>query len=296
MHTEQIIIEGDVARRVRMEVLDETLLANLAPHLTTRLATTLPVLPQNPARFINFNPETGDGIILIETRPRRHIIQVQHRSDRYARDAERRDDDGLSRFNVQLPYQYFAYAFTFHTRQDALANFTVGAAFLFWAKEPFREPTDTLYVASCPNVDSSGSICWGSTRSDASSLSAKLDDQVNNFFTTIFNEDLGHMTPFGTSMLEWEEASEDPLAWRTWEYWDNARAMTVEEIADHISAAPLTNMAELNPAFVAIPPLPENFTLARAQEYLSSLNPGAHRRLAAALATVQAPDPEEAET
>jgi hypothetical protein len=294
MSPEQIIIEGDVVRRVRTDILDETLLANLAGHLTTRLATTLPILPQNPTRYISFDPEAGTGLILLETRPRRHIIQVRHNTDRFPEDAARRDDDGLSRFNVQLPYQYFAYSFEFHEQAGALARFTVGHAFLFWAKDPIREPTDTLYLAHCPNVDVSGSICWGSTRSDASSLSAKLDDQVNNFFTTQFNEDLGHTTPFGTSMTLWEANSsdDDPLAWRNWDYWDEARAVPVNEVAAHMRLAPPTNIADLNPAFIRLPELPTNFTVARAQEWLNSLEPAARRRLLAAVATTPEPEAE----
>lgn len=291
MSTEQIIIEGNIARRVRMEVLNETPLDNLAEHLTTRLATTLPVLPQNPARYIHFDPEERTGIVLIETRPRRHMIQVRHQDDRFPADAARRDEDGLSRFNVQLPYQYFAYTFRFNTRADALANFTIGSAFLFWAKDPIRTDEDLLYVARCPNVDNAGSICWGSTHSDSSSLSARLDDQVNNFFTTIFNEDLGHMTPFGTSLLAWEENSEDALGWRDWDYWTNARTVPVKEVQEYIGLAPPTNIAELSPSFIDIPALPQNFTVARAQEWLSNLDPGAHRRILAALNTM--PEPEE---
>lgn len=291
---EQIIIEGDVVRHVRTELLAESQFSELAPFLTTRLATTLPVLPQHPVRYISFDPDNGRGLMLVETKPGRHIIQVRHTGDRYQLDAERRDEDGLSRYNVQLPYQYFAYPFTMVTGADqALRSFTVGRAFLFWAKDAIRDLADTVHPARCPNVDEAGSICWGSTSSDSTSLSARIDDLVNNFYLTIFNEDLGHLTPFGTSLLDWENESDDPLAWRDWDYWNNVRAVPLNEITTYLGSAPPTNMASLDPSFVDMPELPTNFTVARAQTYLESLSPGAHRRLLAALATVPAPDPEE---
>lgn len=294
---ERIVIEGNLARHERVEVVYEAPLAGLTPFLTTRLATTLPVLPQRPVRYIHFDPEAGRGLLIVETSPRKHHIQVRHSGGRYTDDATRRDRDGLSRFEVQLPYQYFAYGFTMRTAGNSLVDFTVDRSFLFWAKDPIRDgATNYVWIAPVPNVDSNGSICWGSTNSDSRSLSARIDDLVNNFFTTVFNEDLGHRTPFGTSLTEWERASQgDPLAWREWDFWNDHNPMEAKDIPDHMNAAPPTNIAELNPAHINLPELPTNFTVARAQEWLSNLDPGAHRRILAALATVPAPEPEEAE-
>lgn len=283
--TEQLIIEGDIVRHVRTETLQESPLASLAPFLTTRLATTLPVLPQHPVRYISFDPESSRGLMLVETPPKRHVMQVRHASSgsRYAEDAQRRDADGLSRFNVMLPYQYFAYGFQVATRGEALTDFGVRQSFLYWRRDPIRTPSDTLFPARCPNVDGYGSICWGSTNSDSSSLSARIDDLVNNFFTTIFNEDLGHHTPFDTSLTQWETDSENPLAYRDWPMW-NSEGIPLSDIAARMGEAPPTNVAELNPTHVDLPVLPTNFTVARAREWLDSLSDGARRRISAAMA------------
>lgn len=289
MAIEQIQIEGNVVRHLRIETVAESAFDGLAPFLTTRLATTLPVLPQHPARYISFDPESGRGLIIVETKPGRHVIQVRHSGDRYETDAQRMDPDGLSRFNVQLPYQYFAYPFTMIVAGERLRDFTIGGAYLFWAKDAIRTETDLLYPARCPNVDGSGSICWGSTNSDSTSLSARIDDLVNNFYLTVFNEDLGHLTPFDTSLTEWEEASEDPLAWRTWDYWDDVNGRPLNSIAEYLNHAPPTNVAELNPSHIDIPELPGNFTVARAREWLSGLTDGARRRIEAALAPEEVP-------
>lgn len=281
---EQIIIEGSVVRHVRTETLAESAFTGLAPFLTTRLATTLPVLPQHPVRFVSFDPESGRGLMIVETKPGRHILQVRHSGQRYDVDAQREDADGLSRWNVQLPYQYFAYPYTMVTGTDErLRDFTIGSAYLFWAKDAIRTENDLVHPARCPNVDTSGSICWGSTNSDSASLSARIDDLVNNFYLTIFNEDLGHLTPFGDSLTDWETASADPLAWRQWDYWNNVAGIPISGVAEYIHAAPSTNMAELNPSFVDIPELPQNFTVAHAQDWLSNLDPGALRRIMAAV-------------
>lgn len=290
MATEQIIIEGETVRHVRTEVLNETSLASLAPHLTTRLPTTLPLLPQHPVRFVHFNPDSGTGLVIVETPPRRHTIQVRHHDDDdtdYSEDAERCDADGISRFNVMLPYQYFAYGFNVNLSDNALINFTINTSYLFWAKDPIRSPDSPVWVAPCPNVDERGSICWGSTNSDSSSLSARIDDLINNFFTTVFNEDLGHRTPFETSLTKWEEASDfGPLSYRDWTFWDNEPSLPVSEIPDQLDIHP-TNVAQLSPSFIALPELPENFTVARARAWLDNLNDGARRRLNAALALTE---------
>lgn len=282
---ERIIIEGNIARWVREEVINEASLESLAPHLTTRLSTTLPVLPQHATRYVSFDPEAGNGIIVVETTPKRHTMVVRHSShSAHTEDAARRDNDGLSRFNVQLPYQYFAYSFTVRERDGRLSNFTIDRSHLFWAKDPVRSPDDQLWVARCPNVDSGGGICWGSTTSDSSSLSARIDDLVNNFYTTTFNEDLGHLTPFDDSLLRWEADSEDPLAYRNWPMWDGT-SRPLSAIHQYLRTAEPTNMAELNPTHVDLPVLPENFTVARAQQWIASLSDGARRRLEAAIAS-----------
>ena len=171
-----------------------------------------------------------------------------------------------------------------------MVNFTIDSSYLFWAKDPIRAATDPVWIAPVPNVDGAGSICWGTTDSDSSSLSAKIDDLVNNFFTTTFNEDLGHRTPFGTSLTQWETNSVDPLAWREWVFW-NSTSMEVSAIAARMGSAEPTNMAELDPSFLDLPILPPNFTVLRAREWFDGLSAGAQRRLL--LATREAELPEE---
>jgi hypothetical protein len=283
--TDTIELDGTGrARLVRRQVLHEGALADLAPHLTTRLPTTLPVLPQNPTRFAHFDPETGTGLFLIETPPRLHHMRVAHYSGRHPTDQERQTDGNVGVFKVQLPWQYFAYSVHIAITGSSLRDFSVRESFLYWARDPIRSTSDKMFPALCPNVDEAGSICWGQTQSDSSSLSAQLDDLVNNFFTTTFNEDLGHFTPFGFSLTEWEADSEDPLAHRAWPIWEQDNGLTALEVHEALLNREPTNIANLNPAYVALPTLPHDFTVARAREWWDSLDEGAQRRLSAALA------------
>lgn len=282
---ERIIIEGDRARLERIELLSETPLAALAPHLTTRLATVMPVLPRNPVRYLAFDPNDGRGLMLVETPPKRTVLTMRHRTDTNHRiDAARaRDsDDGLARFYVQTPYQYFAYAFTFDVSGEALARFGISRHYLFWARDPISEPSSPIWRALCPNIDETGSICFGGTPSDSTSLAAKVDDLVNNFFTTTFNEDLGHATPFEGSLLDWERDSETPMSYRNWPLWEEP-PLRVEQLPSYVHETPITPIAEINPTHVNLPELPENFTVLRARRWLQQLDEGARRRITYAI-------------
>jgi hypothetical protein len=287
--SEQLIIEGDIVRQIRTEIISEAPLQSLAPFLTTKLPTTIPVLPQNPTRFLYFDPNAKTGIIIVETKPRRHVIQMLHeRGDDdhidYPEDFKRKDDDNISRFNVLLPWQYFAYTFKVELAGDSFTSFQVDRSSLFWAPEPYRTEDQLLWVAKCPNVDEDGRICWGGTASHETSLSARIDDLTNNFFVTIFNSHLGHTSPFDHSLTEWEKHSDGLLAHRDWPIWEPNLGTPVTSIAERMLQAKPTNMADLDPSFVNIPPLPENFTVARAQHWIAGLDDGTRRRLLAAVA------------
>lgn len=286
---DQVIIEGDAVRLVRTQVIHETLLNNLVPHLFTREPVTLPLLPRNPVRFLSFNPDAQNGLAVLETKPRRTTMQVRHSGDtRQTRDASRAEHDGIARFNVALPFQYFAYNLRITPRRDGtLENFTIVDSYLFWSPTAITSPNDRLWIAQCPNVNGSGGICWGSTRSDPTSLANRLDDLTNNFWTTVFNEDLGHRTPFGTSMTEWEEHSDGLSPHLNWPMFRTPGPFAWSELPDRVGHHP-RSVADLDPSFVELPELPEAFSLARAHEWLNSLPENTLRRLTLALDTRRA--------
>lgn len=292
--TDRIVIEGSLIRHERIETLSEAPLESLSTHLVRKIATTLPVLPSNPVRYIHFDGESNRGMMLVETAPALRHIRVWHNEDsNYADDAERRDPEtGQAIWRVQFPWQYFRFGFSFRDRATSLVSFTLDDALLYWSRDTLRGENHQLIPAPVPNVDAQGRICWGSTRAENSSLDARIDDYINNFTTSTFNEDLGHATPFGTSLTEWERNSppDQPLAWRDWLLWrDMPNATTPKQMSDNVARSELPAIAELNPSFVDLPQPPANFTLARAQEYVAGLTPGARRRLAAVLTQAEVP-------
>lgn len=290
---DRFVIEGGIIRHERTEVIAETALSLLEPHLTRYEATTFPLLPRGTVRLA-YDRNTGRGHLLVEQQPQRHTLAVHHHG-RYNEQGHGRNPEGADLFTVQFPYQYFAFTFTLRVREDYPANFTVDGNQLFWRPLPLTAEDDWLYPAATPNVDTGGGLCWGGTLygADNTSLVQRINAMVNSFAHTNFNEDLGHRTPFGHSLARWVENSEDPLAFMNWDYWNDPEnttelrqpAFRLSDLAEHIGGERLP-IAEINPSFVSIPELPDNFTVARARELIGALNEGARRRLIAAVTSL----------
>lgn len=290
---DRIVMEGGLIRRERIETLSEAPIEALSSVLIRKVATTFPMLPTNPVRYMHFDPEDGRGMWLIEQPPARRHIRVWHNYEsNYTDDSNRRDDNGEGVWHVQFPWQYFRFGFTIVDRNGSLVNFVLDEAALFWSRDTLRDQNHPLIPAPIPNVDDTGHICWGGTRADDSSLNARVDDYINNFTHTSFNEDLGHRTPFGTSLTEWETQSQNdnPLAWRDWPIWQNPRrTYTPLQMTTELTAQPIPPMAELNPSFINLPEPPLNFTILRARQYINSLTPAGRARFTAAIALEETP-------
>lgn len=285
--TDRVVIEGGVVRHERIETVSQAPLEALAPHLVKPIATILPVLPANPVRYIAFDGETNRGLMLVEKAPGLRHIRVAHEGAHYTDDYQRRDAAGdagqAGTWRVQFPWSYFAFPFRVSVQgAGVLHDFVIDNTLLYWSREQFRTTQQQLLPARAPNVDEDGRICWGYTRAVNTSLSERVDDYINNFSTTTFNEHLGHVTPFGTSLTEWETQSpaDNPLAWRDWPIWEQqaGRFITVDQIPHETPATPL-EAAQLDPTYIELPPVPQNFTIARAREYLLGLAEPARQRL-----------------
>lgn len=291
--TERIVIEGGIARHERIETIAETALSLLEPHLTRYEATTFPVLPRGTVHLA-YDRNNGRGHLLVEQPPTRHTIAVRHHG-RYPDDRRptaQRNPQGADLFTVQFPYTYFAFTFALRVSEDFPAEFAVDGNMMFWRPLPITTDADLLYPAACPNVDAHGGICWGGTlnNTEDANLPTRINAIVNSFAHTDFNEDLGHRTPFGTSLTEWETNSADPLAYMTWDYWDEptdrtdhrGHAFPLSDLARNLGRDPLP-IAQINPSHVNLPSLPPNFTVGRARELIAAMPEGQRRRFIAAL-------------
>ncbi len=283
--TDRVVIEGGLARHERIEVVSQVPLESIAQHMVKPMATVLPVLPANPVRYVQFDGESNRGLLLVEKKPSLSHIRVAHNGNVYEDDAGRNDatttEGGRAgSWRVQFPWQYFAFPFRVSVQgPGVLHDFVIDNTLLYWARDQFRSTDAKLYPAPTPNVDQDGRICWGYTRQVNTSLSERIDDYINSFTTTTFNEHLGHVTPFGHSLTEWERNSpaDNPLAWRDWPIWEERAHITVTEIPHDEPATPIP-VARLDPTYVALPPVPEQFTIARAREYLNDLPDAARQR------------------
>ena len=284
---DRIVIEGGTARHERVEVLSEAPLESISEHLIRRVATTFPVMPAHPVRYMYFDGETNRGLWLVEAAPTKRNIRVIHsRNSDYSIDRRRRgtDDNPAGSWLVQVPWQYFAFGFSTTVRAGSFTGFTIDRTDLYWSKDQLRGENHPMIVAPVPNVEGSGHICWGSTRPDNTSLNARIDDFINSFLISTFNEDLGHNTPFGGSLTDWETASANPnpLAWRDWDIWIRSNTITPAQIPTHARTEAPPG-ADISESFLDLPELPVNFTVARAQQYLASLTPAARQRFTFAL-------------
>jgi len=303
--TDRVVIEGGVVRHERVDIVSQAPLDSIAHYLVKPIATILPVLPANPVRYIQFDGESKRGLLLVEKAPGQRYIRVAHgEGGRYAEDATRTDattpEGGRAgSWHVQFPWAYFAFPFRVSVEGAGIMHdFVIDNVLLYWARDQFRSPQDRLLPAPAPNVDTDGRICWGGTRVTNNSLSERVDDYINSFSTTTFNDHLGHLTPFDTSLTEWERQSpaDNPMAWRDWPMWtERTNYITVDQIPHEEPAGPIPT-ARLDPSYIELPPVPQNFTLARAREYLMGLNENARNRfiLAALRLADEMPATEEA--
>lgn len=287
---DRIIIEGSLIRHERSTLIAEAPLDSLSDYLVRRISTTFPVMPSHPVRYMSFDGDESKGLLLVEQAPGLRRIRMNHIGSEHS-DAARQNEEGIGIWRVWFPWQYFAFPFTANINHEgAPANFVLRRTSLFWRRERYSSPDDTLHPAPIPNIYADGRICWGNTQATNTSLADRIDDYINNFTATTFNSELGHASPFSGSLTDWEENSpaDDPTCWANWPIWNTLRSVTVTDITD----GPLPPIAELNPTAVEVPDLPSAFSIARAREWLDGLAPGARQRIVAAVSQLDNEDRE----
>ena len=295
--TQRIVIEGDIARYEEVSIYAETPLADLMPHLQTRLPTVFPIVPDN-ARVMGFNPQTHSGGVMIELPPARRRIRadLRHYNALQTDQDHNLDDEGYAQFDLAFPYMIFAFGFTFHERDGSLVDFGINSWRLFYRPSRITSMDDPLWTARLMNVDEIGGICWGGTRAESRDLSLRIDEMVKSFSRTIFNPDLQQRRPGGyRSYTAWERASDNPLVFTGWPEWQTPpRGQTVKSILESIMGGNLP-VADLSAYTDAIPEPPNVFSVARARQWFDQLDEPHQRRFLFALqqrlAGVEAPPP-----
>jgi hypothetical protein len=272
--TRQILIEGGIARFQDVNVQAEVPLTDLIPLLETRLTTVFPILPDH-TRLVAINPNTGQGIVVIETNAFRSNITLHaSRNDGYLSedDKSKLSKAGIATWNVQFPFQYHVYEFTVKVDENKkqLTDFTLTEGKLYWRPEKFTKLDDGFWPALLFNIETNARICWGYTQAETASLAQRIDDQVKSFQATIFNTHLAARSPY-VDYTAWEKASDDPAVYKKWDMFNKAPKITGKSLV-----GPYLDdgfVADASDSSSIIPPPPETFTIAKASEWLRDRNP-----------------------
>lgn len=272
----RIIIEGEVARIVETTVIAETPLSALSEYLETYKPTVLPILPHNTCH-VAYDPNTKVGQLVVEIAPTRHHLKFHYRNGDFDTDHvdySRRDHNDLAVFHIQMPWLYLAYSFILDTadnsrdnttgREQRLQNFTITDVHFYARPRPVTANDNSLWVMPLANVYGDGRICWGTTTASTGSLAERINDQVNMFTSTTFNNDLGLNTPNAYDSYDaWEKASSDPTCFTAWEEFTRTPPVTLA----NFSPEPLPDLR----AVFNVPPPPPIFTIGRAREWFTTI-------------------------
>lgn len=282
--TIEIDQNSGIARLIERAVVAEVPVASLSEYMEVRMPSIFPILPDH-TRVVAFDPDSKKGIVIIEQTPARHRLTVHYDNGEYqttAQDYQRRDKTtNRAVFNIQFPYQYFAYAFQLNTRGDqwngmnaALADFTIEQGILMWRPTRLNKMSDELWPAKLWNVRNSG-ICWGGGTFETGSMAERLDDMVKTFPATEFTPHYGNPVPAPyRDYTDWEKASEGvkgATCYTEWDHFKNeAPLYTVQKFIDKHLAKNLT-VADTEHVTVNIPEPPRMFTIGKMIEYFDTL-------------------------
>jgi len=150
-----------------------------------------------------------------------------------------------------------------------------------WMKEPFHSLKQIGWSPRMPNMFGDSRICFGANSINGSlPLGAYIDQSVNTFWTSEFNQDLENRWPYN-SMKEWEDAPDRD--WEQWVMWENGQGKSLDDLMKRFTedmdwAAPVTdNVSD------TIPELPMNLTYDNLDRWISQLSTENRNRLFATM-------------
>jgi hypothetical protein len=282
--TQVIEIEGGLVRLVERTINYSVPMKDWLERIEKRNPITTPTLPVG-TRALFWDPRDLSRqhfVVLIEQQPQ--IINMDYQGE------QRR---------LSIPYsRFFFYASTNDPTNNtawSLNNYRV-----FWSNQQYNSPTDTDMIAALlPNVYHDGRICFGSTGANANqTLAQRLNQTVNEFYVSRFNDDLTIRRPNGArTYREWMRMTEnDPTGWMNWREWDvNAGYGGVYSYDILMSEIGLDRPdARFEPMLAAdpIPDVPIGATFGRLNEWLEALPQAGRARLFEAVTRNQQANPD----
>lgn len=282
----QIIMEGEMVREFRTELIKEVRIADFIPHIEYTPPITLGIIPST-CRFIHWDqsdPAKKKVQILAELPP-----------------AVRTSTYNRQRIQLSYPWTYFLLDFT--TSGDPLEgkNWAHTNTRVYWARQQVTGPKSLIYTALVYNCAPDGSICWGSTYVDAGeTLSARVDRLLSTFYRSEFTHPSGSGSPWQsmTGRDTWdkwaEETKKNPAAFLDFPEW-NLDGKTKFKHTNPMTSRPVMDIfGTLSDRSIPvqvegrIPDLIVPMTFGRAEEWIAELKDEDVTRLETAIANRRA--------
>jgi hypothetical protein len=304
--TQTIEIEGDLARIVTREVVQQVSLQDILPFIENRPPFTM--FHPRSAIFTHWDesdPNHKKLKFLCELAPGIRSIVKSNR-----------------RYRLAIPWTYFV--FSFELRGEGSVNngqnWSIVDYYTYHA--PTKVRTDNyssrLWTAFLPNVYENGNICFGTTgASVAQSLADRVDQLVNDWYLTQFNNDVhgsrSHPLPFnGTLPYGWalwvnatrEHGLQAMQMFPEWDITDGSNGVTsytVEQVLTGVDTSAGTSPAHHLPFPTErlrlittgneIPAIETGWSFGRLEEWFEHLDPVAKFRLRQAANNYHADNP-----
>lgn len=283
-------IQGELVQVVERQVVRQIKLQDLMPHMVKELPVTLPVLPRT-AVFVHYDP----------TNPTAKRINFLCEVPAGIRTITKENKTGGNKRRYKLAFPWTYFWITAVSQGTKLDSFVIDNYKALHSRNRFTKVEGSeFYVAFLPNIYSvSGEICFGSTGAPVGSLADQVDDIVNNFYLTEFNDHLDRtdmVWPYGGSNFKnWVEATEvkGAAAYKTFPEWDNG-ARTKFTMADLIGTSSKLRTERIEGS-VVIPEIPSPMTFGRAEEWFKNLSKQDRGRLKIAMENLVEDDPDAIE-
>ena len=305
--TQIIEIEGDLARRVSREVIQEMPLADILPFIENRPPITM------------FHPRSAIFTYWNESDPRNKQVKYLCELPPGIRSIVKSG----RRYRLAIPWTYFVFGFTMGAAGDINdgANWQMVDYLVFHSRDRFEGPEHRLWTAFLPNVYEDGRICFGTTGVPTrQSLMNRVDQMVNEWYLTQFNNDVHgsrtHPLPFNGRLPNgwalWVNATRDHglQAIQQMPEWDvtdqSIPSWTVSEILTGMGARPSMiafpqERVQIGTVTDAVPAIQMPWTFGRIEEWYAQLDPVQRFRVRTAAnnyvtenpAAVQAPTPDD---
>lgn len=270
--TRALVIEGSLVKVTDTVVTQQIPLADFISGLETKIPLTTPIMPRNAVRMAHLDQSdtTRQKFDMVcEIAPK--TIGMTMARDRV--------------YRLAIPYTRWLFQMQRGNDRDPWGIYDIR---LFWAKQAFTDPgLEDMIVAKLPNIyRDTGSICFGNTAADAAqNMADRLDQTMNEFYSSTFNRDLTIVYPNGwTSWTPWENMTlDDPLGWNNWSDWQGASNGSRGLFSVNSIFGDRFDRSQMRMSADPIPAIPLTPSFGRVQEWLTELTPAQRIRLREAL-------------